>query len=98
MAVKNQLDWEIEENTIICLMELSKIPLIAPIIADEIKINTIQLLRFKLVMSHNGAIFCQDKEINSWGQLKFSVSWGSHIWKGAAAILIKRAKKIKIGL
>jgi hypothetical protein len=42
-----------------------------------------------------GATFCQARRMKVFLQDRPSTTWGSHRWKGAAAILIKSLKKIR---
>jgi len=41
-----------------------------------------------------GAILCQVRIIRAWNHLDDWITWGNQKWKGAAPILIERAKRI----
>ena len=43
----------------------------------------------------DGATFCQASTMKAFSHERPSTTWGSHMWNGAAAIFIKRLKKIK---
>lgn len=65
----------------------------APIRQEEIIIILIKLFLRKIIKSI-GAIFCHVRIIRVWIHLEVWITWGSQKWKGAAPILIAKARII----
>lgn len=94
--------WLIDENDKIFRAEVWESPPTAPAKADSTATNNRgSIIRFIFASKQfksraEGATFCHARTINTFLQERPSTTWGSHKWKGAAAIFISNPKKIKI--